>query len=104
MGNRRAFRATLSGGVNDVMAKPALTELAPDRITLNDVRNNPKAKRLIDGANEVLRAMGYTEHGHRHVSIVSSITGEASSSIREATTQLKIRDAVSERAHGSNSS
>jgi hypothetical protein len=56
------------------MAKPALTELAPDRITLNDVRNNPKAKRLIDGANEVLRAMGYTEHGHRHVSIVSSIT------------------------------
>lgn len=43
-------------------------------ITLKDVKNNPKVRQLIDGANDVMRAMGYTEHGHRHVGVVSSIT------------------------------
>lgn len=49
-------------------------EPQPSRITLNDVRNSAKVRTLIDGANEVMRAMGYTEHGHRHVGVVSSIT------------------------------
>ena len=44
------------------------------RILLKEVKANPKVKNLIDGANEVMRAMGYTEHGHRHAGIVSSIT------------------------------
>lgn len=48
--------------------------LADTRITLKQVKANPKVEKLIDGANEVMRAMGYTEHGHRHVGIVSSIT------------------------------
>ena len=43
-------------------------------VTLKEVKANPKVKRLIDGANEVMRAMGYTEHGHRHVGMVASIT------------------------------
>jgi len=43
-------------------------------ITLKDVKANPKVRKLIDGANEVMKAMGYTEHGHRHVGVVSSIT------------------------------
>jgi len=47
---------------------------APKPITLKEVKANPKVKHLIDGANEVMRAMGYTEHGHRHVGIVASIT------------------------------
>ncbi len=46
----------------------------PRLITLKDVKSNVKVKRLIDGANEVMKAMGYTEHGHRHVGVVSSIT------------------------------
>lgn len=46
----------------------------PTIITLKDVKANPKVKRLIEGANDVMKAMGYTEHGHRHVGIVSSIT------------------------------
>lgn len=46
----------------------------PRLITLKDVKANPKVKKLIDGANEVMKAMGYTEHGHRHVGVVSSIT------------------------------
>src|SRR3569832_1369394 len=47
---------------------------APKPITLKEVRNNPKVRKLIDGANEVMKAMGYTEHGHRHVGVVASIT------------------------------
>lgn len=43
-------------------------------IMLKDVKANPKVRRLIDGANEVMKAMGYTEHGHRHVGVVASIT------------------------------
>ncbi len=46
----------------------------PKLITVKDVKANPKVKKLIDGANEVMKAMGYTEHGHRHVGVVSSIT------------------------------
>lgn len=46
----------------------------PTPITLREVKASPKVKRLIDGANEVMRAMGYTEHGHRHVGVVTSIT------------------------------
>ncbi|MBS1705268.1 MAG: HD domain-containing protein [Armatimonadetes bacterium] len=56
------------------MAKPSVTPDPVDRITLVDIRNNPKVRTLIDGANTVMKAMGYTEHGHRHVGIVSSIT------------------------------
>lgn len=44
-------------------------------ITLKEVKANPKVRKLIDGANEVMKAMGYTEHGHRHVGVVSGITG-----------------------------
>lgn len=46
----------------------------PKLITLKEVKANPKVKKLIDGANDVMKAMGYTEHGHRHVGVVSSIT------------------------------
>lgn len=48
--------------------------LVPKVLTLKDVKANPKVKALIDGANDVMRAMGFTEHGHRHVGVVSSIT------------------------------
>lgn len=43
-------------------------------VTFKEVKNDPKVRKLIDGANEVMKAMGYTEHGHRHVGVVSSIT------------------------------
>lgn len=47
---------------------------AGKRITLRDIKANPKIMAAIDGANELLNSMGYTEHGHRHVGIVSGIT------------------------------
>jgi uncharacterized protein len=43
-------------------------------VTFKEVRNHPKVRALIDGANDVMKAMGYTEHGHRHVGVVSGIT------------------------------
>jgi metal-dependent HD superfamily phosphatase/phosphodiesterase len=46
----------------------------PKLVTLKDVKANHKVRKLIDGANEVMKAMGYTEHGHRHVGVVASIT------------------------------
>jgi metal-dependent HD superfamily phosphatase/phosphodiesterase len=43
-------------------------------VTLKEVKSSAKVRALIDGANALLLAMGYTEHGHRHVGVVSSIT------------------------------
>lgn len=61
------------------MESPAIATPAPGAtpakiVTLKEVKANPKVRGLIDGANEVMKAMGYTEHGHRHVGVVSSIT------------------------------
>jgi len=47
---------------------------SPRPITLKEVKANPKVRKLIDGANTLLKAMGYTEHGHRHMEVVSGIT------------------------------
>ncbi len=46
----------------------------PSLITLKDVVKNGKVRKLIEGANEVMKAMGYTEHGFRHVEVVTGIT------------------------------
>ncbi len=44
------------------------------RIVLRHIRDDEKISALITGANEVMLAMGYTEHGHRHAGIVAGIT------------------------------
>ncbi len=43
-------------------------------ITFSDIKNNAKINTLIEGANQLLKGAGYTEHGHRHVSLVADIT------------------------------
>ena len=45
-------------------------------VTLKDVKENPEVDALIRGAQKQLRALGYTEHGHRHISIVSKRAGD----------------------------
>ena len=45
-------------------------------ITLKDVKENPEVEMLIQGAQKQLEALGYTEHGHRHISIVSKRAAE----------------------------
>ena len=44
-------------------------------INLKEVRENPEVDALIRGAQKQLNALGYTEHGHRHISIVSKRAG-----------------------------
>ena len=45
-------------------------------VTFEDVKNNPEVQELIVGAQKQLDALGYTEHAHRHVSIVSNRAGK----------------------------
>jgi metal-dependent HD superfamily phosphatase/phosphodiesterase len=42
-------------------------------VTLDDIHNNAEISSLIREANNVLAAIGYTEHGLRHVGYVSSV-------------------------------
>lgn len=45
-------------------------------VTLQDVKKNPEVEALILGAQKQLDGLGYTEHGHRHISIVSKRAGD----------------------------
>ena len=45
-------------------------------ITLKDIKENIELDALIRGAQKQLNAIGYTEHGHRHISIVSKRAGD----------------------------
>jgi hypothetical protein len=47
-------------------------ELAFSNIMLKDVKANQEVDSFIQAANDYLGAIGYTEHGYRHVSMVSS--------------------------------
>jgi metal-dependent HD superfamily phosphatase/phosphodiesterase len=43
------------------------------RLTLRDIRREPRVRTYITKANEQMAAIGFTEHGHRHAGIVSTI-------------------------------
>jgi len=45
----------------------------PKELTLKDVRHDPRVRTYILRANEQMQSIGYTEHGHRHAGIVSTI-------------------------------
>lgn len=45
-------------------------------ITLKEIKENKDLDALIRGAQKQLNAIGYTEHGHRHISIVSKRAGD----------------------------
>ena len=65
------------------MTQELLTEAAPIAppasqtisapITLKDVRHDARIRTYVTRANEQMQAIGYTEHGHRHAGIVSTI-------------------------------
>jgi uncharacterized protein len=42
-------------------------------VTLKDVRHDPRVRTYITRANDQMMAIGYTEHGHRHAGICSTI-------------------------------
>ena len=43
-------------------------------VTLKDVRHDTRVRTYITRANEQMKAIGYTEHGHRHAGIVATIS------------------------------
>lgn len=43
------------------------------RVTLADLKADPKVQAYIEGGNKHLAAIGFTEHGLRHVGLVSNI-------------------------------
>ena len=45
-------------------------------ITLEEIKNNIEIKHLIQGSQEQLNALGYTEHSFRHIGIVSQRAGK----------------------------
>lgn len=50
-----------------------LLQTATKQITLADLKALPQVQQYIISSDEHLKAMGYTEHGFRHVNLVSSI-------------------------------
>lgn len=42
-------------------------------VTLAQVKRDPEVVALLESANEQLRTLGYTEHGHRHASLTANI-------------------------------
>ena len=46
---------------------------AVDVVTIETVRRDPEVIAFLQQANEALKALGYTEHGHRHAGLVGHI-------------------------------
>jgi metal-dependent HD superfamily phosphatase/phosphodiesterase len=59
-------------------------------VTFKDVKNSVKVVKLIEGANEVLKAMGYTEHGQRHLGIVAGITRYIMSTLDQPAREVEL--------------
>lgn len=88
-------------GINIIMSKT---------VTLADVQNNSEFKSLIEASNDCLKALGYTEHGLRHVGYVSKTTANILSTLGfdERTVELgaiagfihDIGNAINRRHHG----
>jgi metal-dependent HD superfamily phosphatase/phosphodiesterase len=43
------------------------------KITLDDIAKNEMVKVYLEGANKLLEALGYTEHGQRHANLTANI-------------------------------
>lgn len=71
------MEATVSGSSIEVtpasVASPTNGERADGRLSLRDVRREPRVRVYITKANEQMAAIGFTEHGHRHAGIVATI-------------------------------
>lgn len=59
-------------------------------VTLDTVRRNPKVKTFIEAANEQMDALGYTEHGFRHASIVAETAHSIIASLGQGARQAEL--------------
>ena len=64
--------------------------LAKDRVTLEQVREHPHVQHYIRAANRHLKLLGFTEHGERHVKLVSSIASNVLSHLSFSERQVEL--------------
>ncbi|MDX1931253.1 MAG: HD domain-containing protein [Capsulimonadales bacterium] len=68
---------------NALATAPQVTETpGEERITLKEIRREPRVRTYIAKANEQMAAIGYTEHGHRHAGIVATIARSILATLR----------------------
>jgi metal-dependent HD superfamily phosphatase/phosphodiesterase len=65
----------MSDAVSQGSAGSATSGDAPSRVTLEALTASPDVTAMIEVADEYLGAIGYTEHGFRHASLVAHISG-----------------------------
>jgi uncharacterized protein len=66
--------ATANAALTDApQVQETLPKAIDNRLTLREVRREPRVRVYITKANEQMAAIGYTEHGHRHAGIVATI-------------------------------
>ena len=64
--------------------------LAKDRVTPEQVREHPHLRQYIQAANRHLKLLGYTEHGERHVNLVSNIASNVLSRLKFSQRQVEL--------------
>jgi len=72
-GSSREPGAAGSSRIGDGVGRDIGNEGGRPILTLEQVKKDPEVQAYIAGGDEVLAAMGYTEHGQRHASLVSNI-------------------------------
>jgi len=55
------------------VARPANQPAPAGLVTIEQVRRDPEVIAFLQSANDILRALGYTEHGQRHAGLVGQI-------------------------------
>ena len=64
--------------------------LPEDRVTPEQVKNHPHVQHYIHAANRHLKLLGFTEHGERHVNLVSNIASNVLKHLDFPTRQVEL--------------
>src|ERR1700730_14972783 len=59
--------------LKNVLPPQILVVERPKAVTIDDVKKDPQIIAFLQRANEQMRLLGYTEHGHRHAALVGRI-------------------------------
>jgi uncharacterized protein len=59
--------------LKNVLPPQMLVVEKPKAVTIDNIKKDPQIIAFLQRANEQMRLLGYTEHGHRHASLVGSI-------------------------------
>ena len=60
--------------IKDVTPPAVLVTEKLPLVTVENLRNDPQMRAFLERANEQMKLLGFTEHGHRHASLVGSIS------------------------------